>query len=539
MDQDYDVVVCGTGFQECILSGLLSVNGSKVLHVDRNNYYGGESASLNLSNLFKKFEGNSSISSVDAGSGDKLCDGGDKLCDRNNETAPVSWGSNRDWNVDLIPKFIMADGKLVKILIKTRVKDYLEFQVIDGCYVYQHQKGGWLSSEKFIHKVPATESEAFGSALIPMAEKLRGKQFFSFISTWNKDDEKSWQGLHPTKCTMSDVYKHFGVSETTKEFVGHSIALHTSDDYLLKPMQDTMSKIKLYLSSLFRYGYSPFIYPMYGLGTLPEGFSRLSAVYGGIYMLNTELEKILLGPEGQVIGAILSLNQHQESTSQGGNASQGGNVKQGERFMVKCKKIICDPSYCLAIRPENVIVIDNDHTNITLEEIDKMTPSPIANKFAMNIRNKVVCKDKIIRVINILNQPIPNTNNKKSCQIILPQKQLLRGTDIYIAMISATHGICKQGKYIALVSANIETNNPTKELEPAFKILGSIEKQFTNISNRYVATDDGSNDHIYVTDSYDATSHFETATENVLKIWKNMMGEELDLTIVPSEQQED
>lgn len=33
-------------FQECILSGMLSVDGKKVLHMDRNKYYGGESASL-------------------------------------------------------------------------------------------------------------------------------------------------------------------------------------------------------------------------------------------------------------------------------------------------------------------------------------------------------------------------------------------------------------------------------------------------------------------------------------------------------------
>ena len=35
-----------TDLQECILSGLLSVAGKKVLHMDRNKYYGGDSASL-------------------------------------------------------------------------------------------------------------------------------------------------------------------------------------------------------------------------------------------------------------------------------------------------------------------------------------------------------------------------------------------------------------------------------------------------------------------------------------------------------------
>jgi len=50
-DETYDVVVMGTGLTECILSGLLSIEGKKVLHVDRNDYYGGESASLNLTQV--------------------------------------------------------------------------------------------------------------------------------------------------------------------------------------------------------------------------------------------------------------------------------------------------------------------------------------------------------------------------------------------------------------------------------------------------------------------------------------------------------
>ena len=38
---DYDVVVLGTGLTECVLSGVLSVKGKKVLHIDRNDHYGG------------------------------------------------------------------------------------------------------------------------------------------------------------------------------------------------------------------------------------------------------------------------------------------------------------------------------------------------------------------------------------------------------------------------------------------------------------------------------------------------------------------
>jgi Rab GDP dissociation inhibitor len=53
MDEEYDVIVLGTGLKECILSGLLSVDGLKVLHMDRNDYYGGDSTSLNLNQVSK------------------------------------------------------------------------------------------------------------------------------------------------------------------------------------------------------------------------------------------------------------------------------------------------------------------------------------------------------------------------------------------------------------------------------------------------------------------------------------------------------
>lgn len=111
MNEEYDVIVCGTGLKECVLSGLLAVKGKKVLHVDRNEYYGAETASLNLTNLWQQF--------------------------RPGVDPPKEYGHNRDWNVDLIPKFIMANGKLVKMLLHTKVTKYLEWKCVDASYVAQ------------------------------------------------------------------------------------------------------------------------------------------------------------------------------------------------------------------------------------------------------------------------------------------------------------------------------------------------------------------------------------------------------------------
>ena len=112
MNETYDVIVLGTGLKECVLSGLLATKGKKVLHLDRNGYYGGETASLNLTNLWKTF--------------------------RPEQKPDSKYGHNRDWNVDLIPKFILADGKLVKMLLHTKVTKYLEWKCVDASYVVQH-----------------------------------------------------------------------------------------------------------------------------------------------------------------------------------------------------------------------------------------------------------------------------------------------------------------------------------------------------------------------------------------------------------------
>ena len=262
MNEDYDVIVLGTGLKECVLSGLLAVKGKKVLHLDRNGYYGGETASLNLTNLWKQF--------------------------RPGQDPPKSYGHNRDWNVDLIPKFIMADGKLVKMLLHTKVTRYLEWKCVDASYVVQHQKAGWLSSEKMaVCKVPADDMEALKSSLMGLFEKKRVVNLYKFINSVDVNNPKTWNNLDIKKLPMKEVFKHYGIEDSTIDFLGHAVALHYQDTYLLEPAIDTIMKMQLYLQSNGRYGQSPFLYPIYGLGGLPEAFSRLCAIHGGVYMLNT------------------------------------------------------------------------------------------------------------------------------------------------------------------------------------------------------------------------------------------------------------
>ena len=66
----------------------------------------------------------------------------------------------------------------------------------------------------------------------------------------------------------------------------------------------------MYGQSVGVYGDSPYIYPLYGLSNIPEGFSRLSAVYGGVNMLRTELNDLHYDQEtGKVCGVTATFDE--------------------------------------------------------------------------------------------------------------------------------------------------------------------------------------------------------------------------------------
>lgn len=124
---------------------------------------------------------------------------------------------------------------------------------------------------------------------------------------------------------------------------------------------------------------------------------------------------------------------------------------------------------------------------------------------------------KVIRAICLLNHAIPHTNDAQSIQIILPAKQLNKKTDTYISMVSYSHLICANGFYVAIVSGTVETDTPEQEIQPALDLLGDILDMFVSVSTVSEAVDDTvAQAGLWVTSSYDATSHFESASEEIL-----------------------
>jgi Rab GDP dissociation inhibitor len=153
--------------------------------------------------------------------------------------------------------------------------------------------------------------------------------------------------------------------------------------------------------------------------------------------------------------------------------------------------------------------------------------------------DKVKKTGQVVSCICILSHPIPNTNNAESAQIIIPQKECKRKNDIYISCVSNAHHVAPKNKWIALVSSNVETANPESELEPALKLLGTIDEKFFSVRDIFVPTSDGSKDNVFISKSFDPETHFGDSCNDILEIYKRITGKEMDLTPTAKDSKEE
>ena len=451
MNTQYDIIVLGTGLKESILAGLLSKMQKndndeknekvKIFQLDRNNYYGSDSASLNLTNLWKRFH--------------------------NGEQFPLRYGENRDWNVDLIPKFVMSNGNLVKLLLKTNVSQYLEWKSVEGTFIYKNNKFLIDNLSGELYKVPSNSFEAMKSNFMDNLEKKRCQNFFTFVQDYDKNDIETYEG-YDLNIPFKELVKRFELKEDTINFIGHTIALYTDNNYLLKPAIETINRMQLYFNSFGRYGNSPFIYPVWGLSGLAEGFSRLCALYGGTYMLNRDIDEILFDDNGKFKGI-----------------KSQGQCAYG-------KILIAEPSYVLNL-------------------------------------GKVISKKKVIRSICLMNHSVPNTQDVASCQIIIPNTEINRKNDIFIIVLNYTNCVCRNGYYLAIISTIIETEQPYEEIKVAKSIIGNILEEFVTVCDIYEPIDKNFEDNIYVTSSFDSFIHFQYDLDNVLEMYEKITGKKYNL----------
>ena len=288
-------------------------------------------------------------------------------------------------------------------------------------------------------------------------------------------------------CTGAEFFKWWKLEQSTIEFLTHECALYRDDSYKKASALEVIIKMKLYLNSMTRFENmtSPYIYPLYGLGELPQAFARLAAVHGGGYMLNRDLEGTpVFGPD--------DLKVQYDANGQ----CCGVKVQD---VVARTKLVVGDPSY---------------------------------------FSDRVATRGKVVRAIALLDHPLPGTTESDSCQVIMPAAQVGRYSDLYLFCCSNTHKVAPQGRYVACLSTNVQSDCEgmtaqqvaEKELAAGLQLLHPCHRIFYDLTDMMVPKGDGRSDQVFISESFDPTSHFETAINDVLAIYSRITGAPLVLT---------
>uniref|UniRef100_A0A8C7WVN8 RAE1 n=1 Tax=Oryzias sinensis TaxID=183150 RepID=A0A8C7WVN8_9TELE len=181
----------------------------------------------------------------------------------------------RRFNIDLVSKLLFSRGSLVDLLIRSNVSRYTEFKNVTRILTYRHGN---------LQQVPCSRADVFASRQLSVVEKRKLMRFLtSCIEDTEMDQAYSSQ---PYLKYLQDQQ----LGENLQHFLLHSIAMVTEDT----PTEAGLASTRHFLRSLGRYGNSPFLFPVYGLGEIPQCFCRMSAVFGGIYCLRHSVSCLIV-----------------------------------------------------------------------------------------------------------------------------------------------------------------------------------------------------------------------------------------------------
>uniref|UniRef100_A0AC35U0B5 Rab proteins geranylgeranyltransferase component A n=1 Tax=Rhabditophanes sp. KR3021 TaxID=114890 RepID=A0AC35U0B5_9BILA len=331
-----DVIVLGTGLPECLLGAACSRAGKSVLTIDRNPYYGSAWSSFTLNSL-RELAGKSSkgttsieigVSKLNLGEGETFESCHPKLNLGEGETFESchdAWGhdgienihvedvewldceemktlkermvkENRDFNIDLMPKLLLSIGRLVNVLCDSEAHKYAEFVTVERLICLDRSKELSKHITERLQSVPYSKSDVFQTKNITMIEKRRMMKLLTDILEWYfKPEEHAW--IKKYEMDFGDFLAEMSMTEKLKGYIFDIIAVLRKSD----KTKDCLDAIALFLTSIGRFDNSPFLYPLYGCGDLPQAFSRLSALFEGVFILDRQIDGLIV-KGGIVVG---------------------------------------------------------------------------------------------------------------------------------------------------------------------------------------------------------------------------------------------
>ena len=347
----FDCVVVGTGLTESLIAAAVARAGKSVLHLDANSYYGARDATLNLSDTAAFLRRGECPDGSLLHSGTSAGVRNLQLQHVPEQPRQVSYVADAEppksalavshrYSLDLMPRLLLSAGEMVDALRASGVSEYIEFKpLVSALYgegvaaQADGAPGGGGGAAAWLRRVPCAKADIFSSSDIPLVQKRQLMRFLQSCVALQGDLEPAVTQRPQARAapdsapvapaesaatgTILEFIRRQRLSPALTDMMLYSIlqlpapppvtpasAAAAPPASLIPSAVDGVCVINRHLRSLGVYGPTAYLSCMYGLSELPQGFCRLCAVRGGVYMLNTGPLNLELDDEGTSVVAL-------------------------------------------------------------------------------------------------------------------------------------------------------------------------------------------------------------------------------------------
>ncbi|KAI9368871.1 GDP dissociation inhibitor [Aspergillus egyptiacus] len=279
-ETQWDVTISGTGIAQSLLALALSRSGKKVLHVDRNPYYGGAEAALSLQ------EAEDWVTKVNQEA--SLF----PFKDATIFSEPGSVLSSRAYTLSLSPQLIYSRSQLLPTLVSSRVYRQLEFQAVGSWWIYKPT----ANRDEELYRVPSSREDVFADDAISMKSKRTLMRFLRNLSQSQANQESDQAPALEEEALSKPLPEYLSSKfQVTPELYDPLLSLSLSQ----APPQKTVARyavprIQRHLTSIgvFGPGFGSVLVKWGGGSEISQVGCRALAVGGGIYVLNSGVKSL-------------------------------------------------------------------------------------------------------------------------------------------------------------------------------------------------------------------------------------------------------
>ncbi|KEQ65604.1 uncharacterized protein M437DRAFT_40814 [Aureobasidium melanogenum CBS 110374] len=269
----YDVLISGTGIQQSLLALALSRSGKKVLHVDKDDTYGGPEAALSLQ------EAEQWVEKLDSAKQTRFSNASiTKSAEGEQKLSP-----SRAYNLSLAPTLVYTRSGLLPILVSSKTNEQLEFMAVGGWFVFEKQEDGAR-----VVRVPNGREDIFADPSLTLKMKGQLMKFLRFVAAFEEKPE-TWQP-HREVPFANFLSEQFGLP-AVDTLMALCLSLETPEK---TTTEFALPRIARHLRSIgvFGPGFGAVIPKWGGLSEVVQVACRACAVGGGIYVLGQGISSI-------------------------------------------------------------------------------------------------------------------------------------------------------------------------------------------------------------------------------------------------------